>query len=77
MKTLKDLFELIYKQTELNDGKALRFTFEINTHYNWVSMFRVIDVSSTITEFSNLSIETESQIQLAYWMIVNKGRNNL
>ena len=77
MKTLKDLFELINLQTELNTGKALRFTFEINTRYNWVSMYRETDLTSETkieTILSNESIQRDCDIQLVYWTIFNKSR---
>ena len=77
MKTLRDLFELINLQTELNKGKALRFTFEINTRYNWVSMYRETQLQSETkieTILSNESIRRHCDIQLVYWIIFNKSR---
>lgn len=77
MKTLKDLFELINLQTELNIGKVVKFTFEINTRYNWVSMYRETDLTSETkieTILSNESIQRDCDIQLVYWTIFNKSR---
>ena len=76
MKTLKDLFNLILEETELNNGKIVNYFFDINTHYNWLSMYEKhnIENGEFKTLISNEKIETEAQIQLVYWTIYSIGR---
>jgi tRNA-dihydrouridine synthase len=77
MKTLKDLFELINRETELNDGKILKHSFEINTKHNWVSMYNVYKLSDEVKEetiINNESIKTPEKLQQVYWTIYNNGR---
>jgi tRNA-dihydrouridine synthase len=77
MKTLKDLLELINKETQLNEGKMLQNVFDINTRYNWVSMYQVYNLIDDVKEetiINNGSIETPEKLQQVYWTIYNKGR---
>jgi len=76
MKTLKDLFNLILEETELNKGKIVTYLFEINTHYNWFSMYEKHDIENGEfkTLISSQKIETEAQIQLVYWTVYSLGR---
>ena len=77
MKTIKDLFELIAKETEMNEDKRLEYLFDINTRYQWLSMYVNYNCEGHEIEtiFSNLKIETPEEIQLAYWSIYNNGRS--
>jgi len=83
MKTLKDLFELINKETELNEGKMLQMTFSVDTQYNWCSMTKIykfgecMEVKPEDKEekvFSNKSIKKPEELQEVYWTIYNSGR---
>lgn len=76
MKTLKDLFNLILEETELNSGKIVNYFFDINTHYKWLSMYEKHEIENgeSKTLISNQKIETEAQIQLVYWTIYSIGR---
>lgn len=76
MKTIADLFELILKETELNEGKLVQHQFDINTKYNYVSMYNHVDIEGRETEevFSRIYFDTPEQLQLAYWTIYNNGR---
>ena len=83
MKTLKDLFELINRETELNEGKMLKITFSIDTQYNWCSMTKIYEYAECMGTkpedqiekvFSNKSIKTPEELQEVYWTIYNSGR---
>jgi len=80
MKTLTDLLLLIANETEMNKGKLCTYTFDFNTQYNWLSMYKDYGVnglgSNPETVLSNMKIETIEQIQLAYWSIFNEGRSS-
>jgi len=78
MKTLTDLFLLIANETEMSKGKMLEYTFDINTKYNWLSMYRDHNLEDIDYEtvFTNMKIETIEQIQLAYWSVFNAGRSS-
>ena len=78
MKTLTDLLLLIANETEMNKGKMCVYTFDLNTKYNWLSMYRDHNLEDIAVEtvFSNMKIETIEQIQLAYWSIFNEGRSS-
>ena len=41
MKTLKDILLLIADQEEKNKNKMLKYKFELNTRYNWLSLYQV------------------------------------
>lgn len=88
LKTLQDVFDLIMSETTLNEGKLVKYTFDINTHYGWISMYQVIptfDENGIETEtkeipksiFTNIGLNTVPEIQLAYWSIFVNGRNRL
>ena len=70
MKTLIDLFDLILSETQMSEGKASKYVFDINTEYNWVSMrstTEIIEENEDIAKskreiFTNLPIETSEQI---------------
>ena len=53
MKTLTDLFNLIAKETEISRDKMVKFTFSIDTNFNWLSFVKIYPVFS----------ETESEIK--------------
>jgi len=77
MKTLTDLLILIAQQTELNKGMLIQYKFDINTHYNWVSMYSYIEVGESPKleqKFMNKSIKTSEQLQEVYWTIYNNSR---
>lgn len=75
MKTLADLFSLIAEQTNKNDGMGVKYVFDVNTRYNWVSMYELVPVLEKEKDvFSHLSIETPEQLQQVYWTIFNSGR---
>lgn len=77
MKNLKDLFDLILKETELNNGKQCTYHFSIDTKYNWVSMYQCHNIEGYKDEtiLCNVSIKSESELQLVYWTIFNKCRS--
>lgn len=77
MKNLKDLFDLILKETELNNGKQCTFHFSVDTKHQWVSMYQCHNLEGVKdnTIFCNLSIKSESELQLVYWTIFNNGRS--
>lgn len=81
MKTIKDLFELILNEELLNNEKYVMYKFAIDTHFNWVSMWRVTEPIVEAEEpkceeiFVHESIEKPYQLQLVYWMIYNHGRS--
>jgi len=77
MKTLKDLFELVLQETELNSGKQCTFLFEIDTKYQVVSMVQCYNVAGLKDNiiFQRQSIETPAKLQLVYWTIFDKGRS--
>lgn len=76
MKTLADLFQLILAETSMNEGKAVEYLFDINTQYNWCSMYqRAQGIDEVRTIFSSLQFNTPEQLQLVYWTIYNNGRS--
>lgn len=74
MKNLNDLFQLIQNETEMNEGKLVKNTFSIDTHYMWVSMWRQAGDDEPMPLMSTMSIRHEHELQLAYWTIVDQGR---
>lgn len=75
MKTLKDLFELINKETELNAGMMQQNVFDINTRYKWCSMWKVYGNDVKDEEvFNSKSIKTPEELQEVYWTIYNNSR---
>jgi hypothetical protein len=83
MKTLKDLFELINKETELNENKLLKNYFSVDTRYKWVGMRQISEYGEILGQkpedteeviFSHKSIKTPEELQEVYWTIYNKGR---
>ena len=79
MKTITDLFELVAKETEMSQTKMVKYFFDIDTRYKWVSMY--VDYNcgddNDIEELiSKIMIRTPEEIQLAYWSIYNKGRSS-
>lgn len=78
MKTIADLFELILNETNANEGKLVKYTFSIDTHHNWVSMYEKISIEGheTKTIFSMESIKTPEHLQQVYWTIYNNGRSS-
>ena len=77
MKTLTDLFGLILAETLLNEGKQVKYLFEISTQYMWVSMWADANVNGRKPEeiINMFHIEDEAQLQQAYWTIFNAGRS--
>ena len=78
MKTIADLFELILNETNANEGKLVKYTFNIDTRYNWVSMYEGADIKGYEQKqiISMQSIETPEQLQQVYWTIYNNGRSS-
>lgn len=78
MKTIADLFELILNETNANDGKLVKYTFNIDTQYNWVSMWEAADIKGYEQKqiIQMQSIETPEQLQQVYWTIYNNGRSS-
>ena len=83
MKTFKDLLDLILSEETLNEHKAQRITFDIDTNHKWISMYKYIeyfdDEQDCMTEakdvvFSYLSFKTQTELQEVYWRIWNAGR---
>ena len=77
MKTLKDILLLIADQEEKNKNMVLKFKFELDTRYNWLSLCQVVnleDGEEVKDIFSHLSIETPEAIQQAYWTAYNSTR---
>ena len=77
MKTFKDLLNLISAETEQNNGKIVNYFFDINTRYNWLSMYEIHNIENGAepkTLINTQKIETEAQIQLVYWTIYSLGR---
>ncbi len=61
---------------------TVEYRFQIDTLYHWLSMFRVstvnlpgIDEVHKEEIFYNVKIETEADIQAAYWQVWNAGRS--
>tara|TARA_Y100000361_G_C11105304_1_gene314404 strand:- start:558 stop:803 length:246 start_codon:yes stop_codon:yes gene_type:complete len=78
MKTLTDIFNLIAKETELNEGMLLQHQFDINTKHEWVSMYKFAEgIKTTLDEtiFSHESFKDEANIQKVYWLIYTNGRS--
>ena len=76
MKNLKDLFDLVLKETELNNGKQCTYHFCIDTKYNWLSMYQCHNLDGIEDEIimRSESFGTKEELQLVYWTIYNKGR---
>ena len=77
MKTLKDILLLIADQEEKNKNMMLKYKFDLNTRYNWLSLYQVInteDGEEVRDVFSSLSIATPEAIQQAYWTAYNNTR---
>lgn len=77
MKTLADLFVLIAEQTAKNEGKALKYLFDVNTKYKWVSChseLELLDETKSDVILSNASIDNEEELQMVYWTIKVKTR---
>lgn len=76
MKNLKDLFDLILKETELNNGKQCTYHFMVDTKHDWVSMTQCHNLEGLKDEtiISMGSIKSEHELQLVYWTIFNNGR---
>lgn len=83
MKTLKDLFELINKETELNEGKLMKNVFSVDTRYNWCSMYKVYEFGEVMgvkpdakeeKVFSMKGFKTPEELQEVYWTIYNVSR---
>ncbi len=54
MKTLTDLFTLIAKEIEISNSRLVKFTFDIDTRYNWLTFSKVYPVfSKTEVEIIN------------------------
>ena len=80
MKTLKDILLLIADQEEKNKNKMLKYKFELNTRYNWLSLYQIASKEGDIYGeeirdiFNSLSIATPEAIQQAYWTAYNNTR---
>lgn len=77
MKTISDLFELILNETNANDGMLVKYTFIIDTRYNWVSMYEKAEIKGYESKeiFNMESIATPEKLQQVYWTIYNNGRS--
>lgn len=77
MKTLKDLFELIASETELNDKYLVKMLISIDMRYKRVDMCTAFeqDKKEHLTHImQGEPIKTIEQIQQVYWTIFNNGR---
>jgi len=81
MKNLTDILNLITEQTNLNEGKALKYQFSVDTEYKMISMKthfpHPTDGNKDLTKWY-LTSESysdfeggvdENKIQLIYWTI--------
>ena len=78
MKTFKDLLDLINSEIEMNKGKALNYHFDLNTHYNWLSIYETNCYSEEKTPkvlAQSINIASEAGLQLAYWTVFNTCRS--
>ena len=84
MKTLTDLFTLIAKETEISNSKLVKFTFDIDTLYNWLAFDKIYpnfdddynELKPTIKIIlKRAPFDTPEAIQQAYWTIYNEGRS--
>jgi len=82
MKTIFDLMMLILDEITMNENKLVTYTFSIDTHYQWCSMFQNIpdaknlEVINHIPLFSCMKFSTPEELQLVYWSIYNLGRKS-
>ena len=84
MKTLTDLLNLITREIELTQNKMVKFAFDIDTRYNWLTFVKLYPEVSEDGELtgenreekilSSAKFDTPEKIQQAYWTIYNEGR---
>jgi hypothetical protein len=89
MKTINDLMQLIAKETELNDGKIIQYTFSIDTDNLWLTMKEHANIVSWVdgeiierrdhqkTIFQLESFKTPEELQYLYWKVFINGRTRL
>lgn len=87
MKTITDLMRLITKEIEMNEGKLLQYTFDIDFSRQTISMGEYANITSwdtgepvTRREHEKRIINFESfntpeKLQLIYWTIFCNGRS--
>lgn len=89
MKTINDLMQLISKEIELNEGKLVKYSFNVDTDdmfltmkehaeiTNWDSGQPVTEKKHAKTIFSFERYNTPEKLQYLYWKVFINGRSGI